>query len=809
MITRTRRTLGVALAALLLSAVAATQLASTPSTELLAGQDTRIAQAGRALNQQFGQDPIVVVVRGDLQQTLAVQQLTALLTLEGRLAGIDGVKSVYGPGTFINQTVVQAGRIVERELGATAKKARAAAEAARTAARERGASKAEADRIASDAFQEEAGGRGSELSDLMVRFGSVGLPSLSNRGFVNQLVFGAGTQPKRRFQWLFPDAEHAVVLVRPKAGISGPAMLALGERVKRLARNADVGSAKLQVAGLPLLAASLERETRSEILRLAPVALGAMLLLLLVVLRRRRGRFTALGLALGALALTMGLSWPLGLGLTVSTVAALPVILGLGLDFAVQLQARYWMQRTGGAPPARAATAARGAVGPTLALAAGAMSLGFLVLLVSPVPLVDRLGAVLALGTISAAVVALGVGPALLVATDRGPVAPLALPAPRRLIRFTPSPVALVAVVALAVAGLAVSGRVQLQSDLGQLAPPSLTALQDVQAVQKEIGTSGQISVAVRAEDVTDPKVLGWIARFGAAAERADKRLRPGPNLADLVTGGDVSAPITDPGVKAMLGLLPPYFVNAVVDPDRRLTELTYGVPFVSVAEQGRIVRRIDAALDGAPAGVQASTAGLVAESAVSTRELDGSRPDLLLLGAAIIALVLYAFWRDARRVAVVLAPAMLAAGLSSLVLAALGATLSPLAAALEPLVLAIGLEFGMLLDMSFRQARAAGHSPTAARAVATRDIGAAVGLSAATVAVGFAVLGASRLPLLAQLGGLVAAELVLCLLVAVVVVPMACEWLDLPGGARRPGIRRTPAALAPTRMLKLRRTPR
>ncbi len=51
--------------------------------------------------------------------------------------------------------------------------------------------------------------------------------------------------------------------------------------------------------------------------------------------------------------------------------------------------------------------------------------------------------------------------------------------------------------------------------------------------------------------------------------------------------------------------------------------------------------------------------------------------------------------------------------------------------------------------------------------------------LWASTVAVGFGVLIASRLPLLSQLGWLVALELMLCVLVAIAVVPALAERLD------------------------------
>ena len=796
-----RAVLGVAAAILVIAAVAASQLRSVSSADLLVGDRTQEAKASTALDRTFGQDPIVVSVRGDLRQLLGPTQLTGLLELEGKLAGLPGVKAVYGPGTFLNQTVIQANQVVSDSLGGLARQARTVGDAARQRVVDAGGSRLAADEASRQAIRTTLGPRAKEYTALLNQFGTVGLPDLANTSFVNGVVFGAGTAPKARFRWLFPDNGHALVLVRPDAGVGGADMLRLRDRIEALTRSAKAGGkgvenrvqdASFRVAGLPVLAASLERETKGEVLRLTPVAVGVMLLLLLVVLRRRRGRFAALVSALGAVVLTLGLSWPLGLGLSVATVAALPVVLGLGLDFAVQTQARYWLERRRGLEPDAAAEAARRGVAPTLALASGAMALGFVVLMAGPVPVIDRLGAVLAVGVLSAAALAILVVPALLVLLDRGSAAvPLALPVPDRLVRARLHPVGATVLVALAIGGLAVSGAVRLQSDLTVLSPRGLTELRDVEALQRDVGTAGQVSVAIRGDDVTRPDVLRWMNGFAGRARAAEPRLKPGPNLADLVTGGDPTAKPDRQQVDAQLGLLPPYFLSAVLSGDRRTAELTYTIPFVSVAEQGRIAGRVHDALGSLPAGISATPTGLVVESATSARQLDGSRPWLLLLAAAAISLALWARWRDLRRVALVLSPALLAAGLSTLVMALADVTLSPLGAALEPLVLAIGLEFGMLLDMGYRQARRRGLTPAGARRVTTRDIGGAVALSAATVAAGFAVLSASRLPLLSQLGWLVALELALCLVVAVVVVPLMAEWLD--GGARRP--RGRPAA--------------
>jgi predicted RND superfamily exporter protein len=120
-----------------------------------------------------------------------------------------------------------------------------------------------------------------------------------------------------------------------------------------------------------------------------------------------------------------------------------------------------------------------------------------------------------------------------------------------------------------------------------------------------------------------------------------------------------------------------------------------------------------------------------------------------------------------------------------ALLIAAARIRLSPLSAGLEPLVLAVGVEFGLLLDARYREARRAGASAAAAARAAVERVGAPVTVAAATVALGFAVLVVSRLSVLQQFGVLAAIELALCALTAIVTVPELAAALDRRREAR------------------------
>jgi predicted RND superfamily exporter protein len=339
--------------------------------------------------------------------------------------------------------------------------------------------------------------------------------------------------------------------------------------------------------------------------------------------------------------------------------------------------------------------------------------------------------------------------------------------------------VVLVVVAASAVAGLAVSGRTSVESDLKKLAPSGMEQLRRIEALERDLGTSGQLRIAIHARDVTDPAVLSWMNRLDSQVLALDKRLRPGPNLAALLTtGGGGTIPDRN-GVQRLLRVVPTYFVAAVLSSDRRLAELSFGIPLLPADEQARLIDRMKPLLADAPDGVRAEPAGLVALAASSVEGLEGGRPWLLLAAAMVVFLILLVARRRFDRAIIPLVPALLAAGTCALLIVATGASLSPLSAALEPLVLAVGVEFGLLLEARYRELRRAGSTPSEAARAATETVGAPVAVAAATAALGFAVLVASRLNVLEQFGLLAAVELMLCALAAILIVPGLAAALD------------------------------
>ena len=207
----------------------ATQLKPDAGIDTLVGTGGQSYAATETYRERFGDDPIIVLVRGSLNKLLLSQDLERLLGLEGCMAGnlpagatprggangpcaqlarTKPVKVVFGPGTFINEAVRQLGSGFARRVAENAEEATAAARTARRAARRQGLSAAAAQRAADRRAQRRRAGVPGRGLELAVRYGLRAIPRLDDPNFVSTLVFDpakpAGT-PKRKFAYLFPS----------------------------------------------------------------------------------------------------------------------------------------------------------------------------------------------------------------------------------------------------------------------------------------------------------------------------------------------------------------------------------------------------------------------------------------------------------------------------------------------------------------------------------------------------------------------------------------------------------------------------
>ncbi len=842
----TRRPLLVlALTAVLALGGAALALRLEPSaaTSTLVDPGSESYRANERFKQDFGDDAVLVMVQGELSRTVLTEDLSRVLALEGCLSGnaperglkelpevcrelaaLKPAKAVYGPGTFINTAAVQIADQFTARQRASGTQADRAARAARRLSARRGDPPAEQRRLAAAARQAVEAQFIQQVLQLGLRYGLTDIPRINDPNFVSTLVFDsdalqAGT-PKSRFAYLFPSRNAALIQIRMRPGLSESertrAIALIEEAAAQKAFRPREG-ARYIVTGVPVVTEGLADAVQDSIFVLLAAAVLLMGATLALVFRSRL-RLLPLALALAAAAMTFGGLSLLGGDLTMASIAVLPVLIGLAVDYAIQFQARFDEAQAGGEREPAAAAAAAG--GPTILTAGVATAVGFLVLLLSPVPMVRGFGVLIVVGIALALVCAVCAGFAALTRFRGGPVPPPRAPAPaeRRLNPVSewlanrawrtlgvalahPRRVLAVGLV-VAVVGIALDTQSEVVSDVRELVPRDLQALRDVNELQEETGVAGEIDVTVRADDITEPEVIAWMTRFQdrvlqehgyregrrCGQERNPPELCPALSLPDLFTGGTDRA-----SIRRLLDTVPAYFSQGVVTADRRTANLAFGIRLMSLTRQKQVVDDIKRRLDP-PAGVEAAVVGLPVLAAEANGALSSPWRRALTLVAALLGVfaVLFVVRRSAREAAVPLIPIALATGWSALILFVLGllpgpleVDLNPMSVALGALVIAISTEFSILLSARYRQEREAGAGPARAIELTYASTGAAVLASGATATAGFAALIASDIRMLRDFGIVTVVDLSVSLVGVMVVLPAALVWAEQHGPFR------------------------
>ncbi len=214
--------------------------------------------------------------------------------------------------------------------------------------------------------------------------------------------------PKARFASIFPGKEGALIQVRLRDGLSAAQRARAISDIRAAAAMPDwrLSAGDFAVTGAPVVVQELSQSiSRSTIILLLGAVLVMALTLLLVF--RARLRLLPLLVALCATALTFGAMSIAGAPLTMASIAVIPVLIGLAVDYAIQLQSRL-QERDEPLADAVARVARDGA--PTVVIAACATAAGFLVLAFSPVPMVRGFGVLLVAGIGLALLCALTLG---------------------------------------------------------------------------------------------------------------------------------------------------------------------------------------------------------------------------------------------------------------------------------------------------------------------------------------------------------------------------------------------------------------
>ncbi len=774
----------------LVLAIGLTQIHLNTGYDTFVNGSSTTYQDYRAFQRAFGGDGVYVMTTGSRSGVLSQAGLAAQRAAAADLLRNSHVQEVVSPATVIDLEVQETAAKV-----ATLQKARAHAEQlaiaqARKATSARPAkvvtaAVAQAKQKADAAFLAHLRSSSPQAAALL----SLGPITPANPKLLAFIVYPDGKTMNAVLASFFPDATHSITQVQLKGNIDVPAQQNANDAIRK-AYNDDhrIPGQTITIAGIPVLLGDLQSVELRQAFMLFGLAFLIMAVVLLVVFTVR-WRLLPLGVVVAAIIVCFGFVGWVRLDLSMATVATLPILLGLGVDYAVQFQNRY-EEEAGRGKGFNVALQALAHIGPAVGIAVITTILGFLTLLISPVPSVRDFGKVLAFGVAIAYLAGAFALTAIVVLRDRrGAIhARAARNGDHHFVdrvlgwlsdTLIPRPLpVLLAAVLLTLVGWTADAHIGTQSDMEKLAPQNMAALKALQAIRVVNGGTSEVDVMINAPDVTAPAVMTWMKSFETQALARHKELISADSPVTLLQAAAGTSNLSAAQARALLLQTPAVLRDPVFTSDARHANIAFLVKYMPLDHVVTLIDQLRAEAHP-PANVQAVPTGTEVLGARALTVLTDNRLQMTLLGVGAVFAGLLLLYRGIRRPLFVVVPMILVIGWSEGAMYVLNQPWNPLTVTMGALIIGIGAEFTILLTERYFEERRAGQNPAAAMGMAMRRIGRAILTSGLMVLAGFSALTMSDFPALRSFGIVVAVDMAAILLATLVVLPPLVVWLE------------------------------
>jgi hydrophobe/amphiphile efflux-3 (HAE3) family protein len=546
--------------------------------------------------------------------------------------------------------------------------------------------------------------------------------------------------------------------------------------------------------GAPALLKDINDYLMNGMALLGGIALLVMVVVLFGAFRVRWRLIPLVTMAIGV-GWTFGLLGYAGFKLSIVTIAGLPILIGLGVEFAIQVHNRIEEEVTlehERTPFAETLVH----MGPALLVATIAAVIACLALRASLTPMIRDFGVLLAVGIALLFVASIVVPTAALAlrehrspTTDdrRQPVVEGVMTKLAHLPQVLVIPLVIVAL-AFSVGGLFAEHSTPIQTDPTRWVDQNSQVIHDIEHMQTETGASSELGVFLRdPRGVFTDEMSAFVTAF--AIGQLDKFPGKLTTVSSLPTTiyylmkvpGASPLAATGDELRQAYALAPPDLQRSLVADNDTAANVVFQTGPSTLEVRKEVTEDIRANVVP-PAGISATPAGLAVIGVGLLDNLTANR--LLLTYLALGGVLVWLVIRLRRLVEplLVMVPIVFSVGLAATVVKLSGITVSPLTTVSSPLVIAICGEFSLLILFRHLEERARGLAPREAIDVAAARTGRAFFASSLTTVGGFAVLLFSPLPLLRDFGAIVAITIAIALLSAMIVLPPLLVWADERG---------------------------
>ncbi|MFC1998225.1 RND family transporter [Chloroflexota bacterium] len=602
------------------------------------------------------------------------------------------------------------------------------------------------------------------------------------------------------------DTTNNIFVITPLGNVNDEQQLQAVLDIEQFFADNPMTGVQVTVIDMSKVVDAITRSIGSDVGLLFGLAVGVMVLILFFIFRVRWRLLSLLMVGIGAL-WTFGIMGYAGVPISMVTMAVLPILIGLGIDFSIQFHNRYQEEIDRGDSVKQAIIDSVKTMWPVVGIALLATVIGFITLYVSSVPMIKDFGLTLAVGVIMSYIVGLFLLNSVLYLLDKKKQVEQfgqssakanyridrALARIARFVLRNPLPIFLIALAAGTAGGI-VDQWIPVKTSMVELIPQDIPELIEVRRLSTVAGGGGSgLDFMVEADNVTARDFLLWLQGFETAeiakyekVVSADSPVTPieqalGAYGFTIAQADQTLINNTVAGLK----LTQPAVVARVISADNKMASVTLRAQGVSLEETYNLLQAItaDAHADDVTSWARVGSTALGAQVVGAI-----IGPRLMLNSLCIVAVlaILLLIHRKLIKTIFIILPTGLVIGLLSLIMYITGIGINPITAILGILVVGINTEFMVLLTSRYEEEKANGLLPHGAMVEAVSKMGRAIIATGITTLGGFGVLIASSFPMMSDFGVVTVAGVALCMISAIVVMPPLMAWWDNLMAGRR-----------------------
>lgn len=618
------------------------------------------------------------------------------------------------------------------------------------------------------------------------------------------------------FSQIVPDNTHMLISVVMAGSASETAQEDILHATEDAVSFAEFPpSYSIIVTGDPAFSVSMNYEMNSSMGTLLGLSGIFMVIVLFFVFKHVRWGLLPLPVVLLGIVYTFGAMGYIGIPLSMVSMAAFPILIGVGIDYAIQFHNRLEEELHRNGSKGRAVVETVKNTGPAVLIALGMTALGFVSLFTSSVPMIQDFGKLLLIGIIMCYLSSIFVGIVTVSLfdsySDKNPlkkftnrIKPAGLEKKKKtekrsggghktekLLQKATDLTIKYDIIVLGIASLLCLGglyadqSVEIQTDVQTFVPQDMPALMDLQHMGDIMGGTDELNLIIKVEDTANPDVLKWMDQFSEHEVEGRKHIYSASSIVSLVkekNGGTI--PDTSQEVENIYAEIPEWQKERYMyGKNMLLLNFNIGnavadIKVTGIQELTDIVKQ-DMQWMPAPPGTTVTITGNNVVFTEVITALTSGRVAMTFLGLGLVLMGLFAVYRDWLKAIVPIIPMVIVIGWSGGVMYYLNIEYTPMTATLGALILGVGSEYAILMMERYFEEKEAGATPMEAIHMTSSKIGTAIIASGATTVFGFLALVASPFPMISNFGKVTVIDVLLALLATFVVFPPLIVILD------------------------------